>query len=203
MNRIIASTTRNALFSLTAVALLGACAQKDEGMAADSSAMGMSAMPAPDAAPAAPTVTDAQIAAIVVAANTVDIDAGKLAQSKSGNAEVKAFAAEMIRDHGAVNEQATALVTKLNVTPETNPTSESLTAGGKANTDSLANMSGAAFDKAYIANEVTYHQAVLDALDNTLIPSAQNAELKALLVATRPAFVAHLQHAKTVQASMM
>ncbi len=49
---------------------------------------------------------------------------------------------------------------------------------------------------------MAYHQQVLDAIDKTLIPSAQNAELKGLLVAVRPAFVAHLDHAKSLQASL-
>ena len=55
---------------------------------------------------------------------------------------------------------------------------------------------------AYVDNEVTYHQAVLDAMDKTLIPSAKNEELKALLVKVRPAFVAHLEHAKHIQTEL-
>ncbi|HET6228690.1 MAG TPA: DUF4142 domain-containing protein [Longimicrobiaceae bacterium] len=154
------------------------------------------------AAPAAPAVTDPQIAAIVVAANDVDIKAGELAKGKSQNAQVKAFAQMMITDHGAVNKAATDLVTKLNVTPEENPTSKSLTDGGSANRTSLQGLSGAAFNKAYVDNEVAYHQQVLDAIDKTLIPSAQNAELKKLLQDTRPAVANHLEHAKTLQASL-
>ena len=155
------------------------------------------------AAPAAAqSPTDPQIAAIVVAANTVDIDAGKLAAKRSSNAEVKAFAQQMIQDHSAVNASATKLVTKLHVTPEANPTSKQLADGGDANLKALKQQKGAEFDKAYIDHEVTYHQSVLDALDQTLIPSAQNAELKALLEQTRPAFVAHLAHAKHVQESL-
>jgi putative membrane protein len=155
------------------------------------------------AAPAAAQKpTDPQIAAIVVAANTVDIDAGKLAAQRSSNAEVKAFAQQMIQDHSAVNASATKLVTKLKVTPEPNPTSKQLTEGGDANLKALKDKKGADFDKAYIDHEVAYHQSVLDALDQTLIPSAKNAELKALLEQTRPAFVAHLAHAKHVQESL-
>nr|WP_230028022.1 DUF4142 domain-containing protein [Massilia sp. Bi118] len=145
---------------------------------------------------------DAQIAAIVVAANTVDIDAGKLAESKTKNKEVRAFAQRMVTDHSAVNQQAVALVTKLHVTPEENDTSKSLTQGGVAARDKLKGLSGAAFDKAYVDNEVSYHQAVLDAIDKTLIPSASNAELKALLTKVRPAIAAHLEHAKHMQAQM-
>lgn len=142
---------------------------------------------------------DAQIAAIVVTANQVDIDAGKLAESKAMNPDVKAFGRQMATDHAGVNKQATELVTKLGVTPEDNPTAQSLKTGGADNVKALNALSGAAFDKAYIDHEVAYHQQVLDAVDKTLIPSAQNAELKALLVKVRPAFVAHLEHAKQVQ----
>jgi putative membrane protein len=115
---------------------------------------------------------------------------------------VKDFAQTMITDHGGVNKQAVALATKLNVTPEDNDTSKQLKAGADANITKLNGLSGAAFDKAYIDNEVGYHQAVLDALDKTLIPNAQNADLKALLVKVRPAFVAHLERAKGIQSSL-
>lgn len=152
------------------------------------------------AEPAAPN--DAQIAAIVVTANTVDINAGKFAEKRSLNKEVKAFAKQMVTDHTGVNKQATALVTKLKVTPEENDTSKSLKEGGDANITKLKELKGKDFDKAYVDNEVTYHQAVIDALDKTLIPNAQNAELKKLLVNVRPAFVAHLEHAKHIQSSM-
>jgi putative membrane protein len=146
--------------------------------------------------------TDPQIAAIVVTANQVDIDAGELARSQSKNKEVAAFASQMATDHSGVNKAATTLVTKLNVTPEDNATSASLKRGGDANLQHLKTLKGAAFDRAYIDNEVTYHQNVLDAIDHTLIPSAKNAELKALLVKVRPAFEAHLAHAKQIQSSM-
>jgi putative membrane protein len=145
---------------------------------------------------------DAQIASIVVTANQVDIDAGKLAASKASNADVKAFAQQMVTDHTGVNKQAVELVTRLKVTPEDNATSQSLKAGGDANLATLKGLSGAALDKAYVDHEVAYHQAVLDAVDKVLIPSASNADLKALLVKVRPAFVAHLEHAKHVQASL-
>lgn len=146
--------------------------------------------------------SDAEIAAIVVTANQVDIDAGKLAQTKAANPDVKKFGQQMVVDHAGVNKSATELVTKLKVTPQDNATSKSLKDGGDQNVTTLKGLQGAAFDKAYIDHEVAYHQQVLDALDNTLIPSAQNAELKALLVKVRPAFVAHLEHAKTVQSAL-
>jgi putative membrane protein len=151
---------------------------------------------------AAQAPNDAQIAAIVVTANQVDIDAGKLAEAKGTNPQVKAFGKQMVTDHTGVNKQASELVTRLGVKPEDNPTAQSLKAGGAENIKGLNGLKGAAFDKAYVDHEVAYHQQVLDAIDKTLIPSAQNAELKALLVKVRPAFVAHLDHAKMVQAAL-
>ena len=149
----------------------------------------------------AQSVNDAQIASIVVTANQVDIDAGKLAKSRSTNKEVKAFAELMITDHTGVNNSATDLVTTLKVTPQDNPTSQSLKAGGDKNLAHLKTLKGAAFDKAYVDHEIAYHQQVIDALDKTLIPGATNNELKALLIKVRPAFVAHLEHAKHLQSS--
>jgi len=146
--------------------------------------------------------TDPQIAAIVVTANQVDIDAGKLANSQAHSKEVRDFAQRMITDHGGVNKSATELVQKLHVTPEPNPTSESLQKGGDDNLAALKKLHGHAFDKAYIDHEVAYHEAVLQAVDKTLIPNAQNAELKALLVKVRPAFVAHLDMAKQLQTTL-
>jgi putative membrane protein len=147
--------------------------------------------------------TDAQIAAIVVAANQVDINAGQLAKSKAENKDVKAFAERMVTDHTGVNKSAVDLVTRLNVKPEENETSRTLKSNGADTIKKLKGLNGKAFDKAYVDNEVTYHQAVLDALDNTLIPNAKNDELKSLLVKVRPAFVAHLDHAKHIQSTLV
>ncbi|HEX2542457.1 MAG TPA: DUF4142 domain-containing protein [Caldimonas sp.] len=146
--------------------------------------------------------TDAQIAAIVVTANQVDIDAGHLAKQKARSKEVQSFAELMVSDHGGVNKAATELVQKLKVKPEASATSDSLRKGGDDNLARLRKLDGAAFDKAYVDHEVTYHRAVLDALDKTLVPSARNEELKALLIKVRPAFVAHLEHARHLQAKL-
>ena len=146
--------------------------------------------------------SDAQIASIVVTANQVDVDAGVFAASRSKSSEVKAFAELMVADHTAVNRAATDLVTKLGVTPENNPTSMSLKAGGDKNLAALRALDGRALDKAYVDHEVAYHQQVLDALDKVLIPGAANKDLKNLLIKVRPAFVSHLEHAKHLQSSM-
>ena len=150
----------------------------------------------------APPPTDAQIAMIAVTADSVDIDLAKLAKQKTRNKAVKEFAQTMVRDHTAVNAKATALVKKLGVTPEESDTSRSLRSDGDKKMAELKTMKGAEFDKAYIDNEVNYHEAVLGVLDKTLIPNTRNAELKSLLESARPIFVSHLEHAKKLQASM-
>ena len=210
---ISSSTTRIinlSLLSLAAVTWLGACAKKeaansDSARKADSAAATstMSAPPADTAKPAASaTLNDAQIAHVAVTANAIDSAAGVLAKQKGTAKAVKDFAGDMVRDHSAVNKKAVALATKLKVTPEDNDVSKSLKSGADANTSNLQGKSGADFDKAYIDNEVTYHQSVLDALDKTLIPGAQNAELKSLLESVRPNIAAHLAHAKSVQTGL-
>lgn len=153
----------------------------------------------PAAAHAQPN--DAQIAAIVVVANQVDVDAGKFAATASKDSAVRNFAAKMVTDHTAVNQSAVALVTKLKVTPEANDTSKALQDGGDQNLAHLRTLSGRELDMAYVDHEVAYHEQVIQALDLTLIPNAHNAELKALLVQVRPAFIEHLGHAKRLQAN--
>lgn len=173
------------------------CAKKESASESTST----SAAPA-ESTKATPTLSDANIAAIVVAANTADIDNGKQAQLKSKNASVKAFAKMMVTDHTSVNNKAVALATKLSLTPEDNDTSKGLKAGQDSVRTAIKAMTGAAFDKAYMDNEVSYHQTVLDAIDKALIPDAQNAELKQLLTDVRPAIAAHLDKAKEIQAKL-
>ena len=151
---------------------------------------------------AADAPDDAQIASIVVTANQVDIDAGKLAQSNGSNPEVKAFGKQMVTDHTAVNKQAVALVKKLKVTPQDNPTSQSLKSGGTENVKSLKKLQGAAFDSAYIEHEIAYHAQVIDAIKQTLIPNAKNDELKQLLMTGLTLFEGHLEHAKQIQSAL-
>lgn len=160
--------------------------------------------PTADAADKASTSppTDAQIAMIVVVADTVDVDYGKLAVEKTSNQAVKEFAETMVRDHSAVNDKAIALAKKLGVTPEASDTSKSLKANGKKELANLKALKDAEFDKAYVNNEVSYHEAVISLLDKTLIPNTKNAELKSLLESGRPIFAAHLEHAKMLQASL-
>src|ERR1700761_2030210 len=146
--------------------------------------------------------TDPQIAHIAYTAGVIDIAAAKQALAKTTNKDVKAFAEDMVRDHEAVNKQALDLVKKLKVTPEDNDTSKTLSKNAAAKLAELAKLNGADFDKAYVANEVAYHKAVDSALETTLIPSANNTEVKSPLQTGLKIFQGHEQHAEHVAAML-
>ena len=146
--------------------------------------------------------TDLQIAHIAYTAGQIDIDAAKQALKKSKNKEVRAFADDMVKDHAAVNKQALALVQQLKVTPQDNPTSQALSKQAAAKRAELEKLNGAAFDKAYVDNEVAYHKTVNSALETQLIPSTQNGELKSLLQTGLKIFQGHARHAEHVDAAL-
>lgn len=146
--------------------------------------------------------SDQQIAHIAYTAGEIDITAAKQAIAKSKNKAVIEFANDMLRDHEAVNKQALDLVKKLNVKPEDNDTSRALSKQATEKQVELGKLSGTAYDKAYIANEVAYHKTVNGALETTLIPSASNTELKSLLQTGLKIFQGHLQHAEHVAATV-
>jgi putative membrane protein len=145
---------------------------------------------------------DAQIAHIAYTAGNIDIAAAKQALKKSHNAAVREFASEMVRDHEAVNAKALALVKQLKVTPEDNSTSKALNKGAADEMKKLGSLKGAAFDKAYVANEVAFHNTVNGALKSTLIPSAHNAQLKSLLETGLTLFSEHQHHAEQLEAKL-
>lgn len=161
-------------------------------------ALGLSGTAMADGGPGAPT--DPQIAHIAYTAGQIDVAAAEQALTKSHNTEVIGFAEEMARDHAAVNAQALALVTQLGVTPEDNATSQALAKAAADKLTELGKLEGAAYDVAYIASEVAYHQSVNDALAKVLIPSAQNADLKALLETGLTLFTEHQLHAEHLAA---
>ncbi len=146
--------------------------------------------------------SDANIGAIVLAANQIDIDYGHLALTKSKNKDVQAFARQMVSDHGAVQQSVIDLTKKLNLAPVDGDTSTGLKAQSEETMGKLQSLDGKEFDKAYIANEVAYHKFVTDAIASTLIPSAHNSELKAALQGAQALFLGHLEHARNVQATI-
>ena len=145
---------------------------------------------------------DAEITHIAYTAGKIDIAAGEQALHESKSVSVRAFAQEMVRDHGAVNEQALALVDELGITPRDNPTSRALNKAAGDEIRKLSSLEGAAFDRAYVSNEVAFHRIVNDALRQTLIPGAQNSKLRALLETGLSLFTQHQIHAESLAARL-
>lgn len=189
------------VLAIATLLVLSSCAKKNEETMT-SSTTNNTPVESTTTAPATGAPNDAEIAATVTAANDTDIENGQLALSKSKDASVKAFAREMVAAHTQLNEQGKALLSKLNVSPSDNPTSTSIRSGGESTRATLKGLNGAEFDKAYVNAEVDLHQSVLDQLDNTLIPSAQNAELKDMLQKARPTIAEHLDHAKQLKSKL-
>lgn len=200
----ILSLTKMSLFLFTAIFALNSCNSNSDTKDVTTDSSMTTTTPAVDTSAATTTattakLTDPEIASVAVTADQIDIDYANIAKAKSKNAEVLKFAANMAKDHQSVNDQAIALAKKLNVTPMDNPTTQSLLDGAATTKAMLNSKTGADFDKAYIDNEVAYHEAAIGLVEGTLIPDASNAELKSLLQSALPIFKQHLEHAKMIQ----
>lgn len=171
------------------------------------------ASPAPRSAPGAAASarpappksrpTDANIAAILLAANYTDISYARLAPSRASSQAVKDFAAAMLTDHTTVNQTIMDLLTAINLNPEDNVTSLDFRDESAMKRDLMRELSGRAFDTTYMANEVSYHTKLLESIDQSLAPSARNPQLVRTIQAIRGAVAAHLEHATTVRAQVV
>jgi putative membrane protein len=148
-------------------------------------------------------VTDANIAAMVLASNHTDISYAQLAPARAERSDVREFAQRMLTDHIGVNGLVNDLLRKLDVTPEDNTASLDMRDESAAKRDILRELSGYAFDSTYIENEVSYHRNFLASMDSVMLPRARNQDLRALLTSVRPAVAAHLAHAEQVRANVL
>jgi putative membrane protein len=189
---------------LAACALWAACSKKDntaDSIAAADSAAKANAAAAPPPAPAPAPLNDANIAALLDEANAADSTDGQLASTKGTSASVKDFGRQMMRDHHMLRKQGQDLAKKLNLTPQP-PANDTLPANAKRMHDSLTAMAkGAAWDKAYIDNEVAVHQALLSLVQSAQ-GAAQDTSLKALITKATPAVQGHLTKAQDIQGKL-
>ena len=149
-----------------------------------------------DAAEKSPAdLNDQQIAHVAYVADNIDIRYVHLALAISENPKIHEFAQTMIRDHTAVNEQALALLKKLNAQPQENFLSQALQKDSVKLIDEMSTLRGLAFDKRYAGNELAYHKAVNNLVATAFIPNIENAEVKALFEAGLEIFKVHEGHA--------
>jgi putative membrane protein len=148
-------------------------------------------------------LSDANIAAMVLAANNTDISYARLVPSRAERADVKEFAQRMLTDHTGVNGLVNDLLATLNLAPVENTASLDFRDESATRRDAMRDLTAWAFDSTYIENEVAYHQKFLATIDNVLLPAAKHADLRALLTAVRPAVANHLAHAEQVRANVL
>lgn len=187
---MLQSLARRAALLLSVSLVVSACARSPR------------AVEAPRQVARTERISDANIAAIVLAANNADIAYANMALSKAASAGVRAFAQTMINDHGGVNQAAVDLVTRLGVTPVENSVSLDLRDNAEVIRDKLRDKEAGEFDREYMDNEIEYHNSLLKTMDDMLLPSALNGELRTLLRNTRLAVTAHLEHARAIRSSL-
>lgn len=156
------------------------------------------AIPASPAQAQAPKLDDPTIVAIFDAANTADIETGALAEQRGSSREVRDFGAMLARDHRMVRQQGRDLAAKLGVTP-TPPKDDQSAKDHAAALARLRGLEGAEFDLAFLRHEAAFHKAVIEAVQGTLLPEIENAEVKALVVKVAPAFEAHMKMAQELE----
>lgn len=158
--------------------------------------------PVEPAPPAAPAMTDPEIAAFLGNAHKGEIELGNLAIKTTKNKDVKALAQMIVKDHTAADKKSKDMLGKAGIAPQEGEQARMLAQGAQDTMTKLKELKGVEFDKAYVDSQVEMHQKVIDAVDQTLMPAAQNAELKQLMTDARPGLEKHLEHCKKVQAAL-
>jgi putative membrane protein len=149
-----------------------------------------------------PAYSDSDIAAIVTNANQGEIDQGQVASTKANSDDVRAFARMMVTDHTNALNQAQSLLSRTNIVANDNDISRGLQNASQGTVSALNTYAGTDFDRTYINSQVDIHQWLLNTLDNTLIPSANNRQLRDFLKTQRTAVATHLDRGKQIQSNL-
>jgi len=198
---MLAPVARRVTASLVAVFALAACGGEDQVEATEDAVRAGADSIAANSALAQPPMTDANILAAVSAANAGEIAGGELAGQKARDAEVKAFGRMMVTEHQAMQKQADSITTASNLQPQPAANADSIRRAATATSDSLKTMTGADFDRAYIAAQVRDHQNTLTALQQ-FAGAAQNAQLRTMLQGAMPKVQQHLDRATQLQSKL-
>jgi putative membrane protein len=140
---------------------------------------------------------DPTIVAIFDAANTADIETGRLAAERGASTAVRQFGAMLARDHQMVRQQGRDLAKRLGVTP-TPPADQTSARSHAEAMQKLSKLRGSDFDRAFLQHEENFHREVIAAVKTTLLPAIKNQEVRALVVKIAPAFQAHMEMAQNL-----
>ena len=190
-------------FACVALLAVAAC-RGSSSSGASPNATPVAAMPvtASSGAPAI-KVSDGNVVAIIMAANNTDLSYARLAPARARSADVRGFAQRMLTDHTILNARVKDVAAQARITPEDIPFSLDMRDHSLERRDILRELSGAAFDSVYMANEVEYHRDLLATIDNVLTGSVRAEALREFVTNLRPAVSAHLAHAEQVRAALV
>jgi len=125
-----------------------------------------------------------------------EIQAGKLAETRSKNADVKAFAKMMVTDHTAMTNEMRPLIAAAGQKP-----ADKLDERRQGFIDNLKQATDANFDKTYIDQQVAGHGEALTLMQG-YAGDGSDAGLKAGAAKAVPKVQAHLDKAKSIQATL-
>jgi putative membrane protein len=125
-----------------------------------------------------------------------EVDVAQLAQRKTGNADVKAFAEKLATDHSASNTELKVLAESKKVSTASEP---SMVAKGKSKL--MDAKTGADFDKAYIDAMITDHKKDIEAFEKAA-NEGKDQDVKNFASKTLPTLKEHLSAAESIQAKI-
>jgi putative membrane protein len=131
-----------------------------------------------------------------------EIAQGMIATSKGTRPSVVTFAQMLVQMHTTAEQRERTLANTLNLTPADNPVATQLRTTSDAIVARLNAASTSDFDAVYVSSQVDVHEQVLALIDNTLLPNAQNAALRAELTTARGEVQMHLADARALAATL-
>jgi putative membrane protein len=142
------------------------------------------------------------IAGTLQAINDAEIEAGRLARDRAQNADVRRFAEMMVNQHNDNNRKVREALSRDNIQPREGAVARQLSEDAQRNLDRLRDTRGAEFDRMYINQQVQMHEDALRLIDNRLMPSARDTQMRTLLQDTRQHVSDHLDRAREIQRNL-
>ncbi|ANE42898.1 DUF4142 domain-containing protein [Deinococcus puniceus] len=139
--------------------------------------------------------TDVLFMEVMTMSNLTEIQTSRLALQKSSNAEVRAFAQEMIVEHTKAQAELNAIAQAKGIKLADKPGADQ-----RLQYNKLTTLSGAAFDAEYKKVQVDGHAMTLK-LIQTYRTVAKDAQAAAYAAKTQPVVAEHLEHARMLPGS--
>ena len=145
---------------------------------------------------------DDEIVNMLLTVNTEEMNLAKLGKNQAQDSKVKEFANHMMAMHAKSNDEASMLRKREKIALSESIPSNTLKIVTEDKIEAMRSKKGKEFDRAFIQAQVELHQKALQKLQTSLIPYAQNAQLKAMLEKTKGEVQHHLEMAQNLQTSV-